>query len=169
MFKAIACCSLVLFCAGCASNLKVFDAQQKEAKGVPIATPVLVKITTTTKYVVDPKNKDYEQYCVDEQSETYKTLPLGDLYFVNFDSAEFGKSEFAVSFNDSGLLKSVTLNSDPKIAENIDATGKLVSAVAGAAKTFSLLGVPEPAAQEKKDKFCIKKSESTQIERAVLP
>jgi hypothetical protein len=170
MLKHMTSALVFVLCAGCASNLKVYDGSKVEAKGIPIATPVLVKITTVAKYEVDPKNKGYASYCVDDQSEAYKTLPLGDLYYVTFESAKFGKSEFAVNFNDSGLLKSVTLNSDPKIAENIDAAGKFVSAVASAAKTVAALDVPVVStAQEIKDKYCIKKSESARIERAVLP
>lgn len=70
-------------------------------------------------------------------------------------------------------MQDLTLNSHdpefPKIAENIDAAGKFVSAVAGAAKIFATLEAPVYTAQEKTDKYCIMKSESARIERATLP
>lgn len=167
---------LLVLCAGCASDLLVFDSKGATAKGVPVGTPVLVKVTTTTTYAVDPNNEKYSSYCVDDASESYKVLPLGDLYFVTFNSAALGKSEFSLDFNDSGLLKTVKLNSDPRTAENIEATSKVIDSIAEVAKTGGLGAAmaprpPEdrPTAEQTKRQYCIKKSETTIIQRATLP
>ena len=162
---------LVCLSSACASDLVVFDSKGAAAKGVPVGTAVLVKVTTTTSYTVDPRNTEHGAYCVDDTAESYKVLPLGDLYFVSFKAAELGKSEFSVDFNDSGLLKSVKLNSDPRAAENIEAASKLISSVAEVAKPLGLgvAMIPDPTAQQKKNQYCIKKSETTRIERAKLP
>ena len=161
--------SLVL-CVGCASDLLVFNSTGTEAKGVPVGTPVLVKVTTTTTYSVDPNNAKYSTYCVDDTSESYKVMPLGDLYFVTFDSAALGKSEFSIDFNDAGLLKTVKLNSDPKTAENIEAASKVISSIAEVAKVAAPAAmIADPTAQQKKTQHCIKKGETTRIERTKLP
>jgi hypothetical protein len=160
---------------GCASDLRVYDASSNPAKGIPLATPVLVKVTTQTTYEVDPAHTDFAKYCVSDTTEKYDVMPLGDRFFVTFDSAPPGKSEFSVDFNDSGLLKNVKLNSDPRVPETIEAGAKLVSSVAEVAKAAGLapLGIAadgqRKTAQERKKQYCIKSQESTTIQRAKLP
>ncbi len=103
--------SIVLL-GGCASSLKTFDAQKNPSVGIPVGSPVLVKITEKTTYEVDPKHKEFENYCKPDVNATYKFLPLGERVYIAFDPAIWGKGEFKVEFNDNGALKSVSLNSD---------------------------------------------------------
>lgn len=169
LFFLVACC---VGLTGCASSLKTYDDKKQPSVGIPIGIPVLVKITEQTAYEVDPKNKDYVGYCIPDINATYQFFALGERSYIAFEPASLGNGEFKVEFNDSGMLKTVSLNSD---------------ATAGAEKVYDLLktvlpyvAAPKPTAevkalvmkdtaQEKKDKYCIKKStEVISVERVVI-
>ncbi len=156
---ALAIISSIL-ATGCASSLKTFDANSKPTVGIPIGTPVLVKITEETSYEVDPNNGKYESYCKPDLNSKYQFLALGERSFIAFDPAPLGKGEFKVEFNDAGVLKTVSLNSDATAATK-EVSGLLDT-------VLPYLAAPKPApsaqalpsdttAQGIKDKYCIKK------------
>lgn len=159
-----------IFIGGCASYLKTFDAQKNPSVGIPIGTPVLVKITERTAYEVDPKHKEFESYCKSDINATYKFFPLGERSYIAFDPAVFGKGEFKVEFNDSGALKSVSLNSDA--TAGVQSVNELLGTVLpylAAPKAEMKAAVEKDTAQEKKDKYCIKKgTEVTSVERVEI-
>ena len=149
-----------IFASGCASSLKTFNADSKPTVGIPIGTPVLVEIIEETNYQVDPAHPEYKEYCTPDTNSRYEFLALGERSFIAFDPAPLGKGEFKVEFNDAGVLKSVSLNSDATAgAEKI--TGILSTVlpyIAAPKPTPSALALPPDAtAQGKKDKYCIAK------------
>lgn len=155
--------------SGCASSLKTFDPQQRPSVGIPISTPVLVKITEKTTYEVDPKHKDLETYCEPDVDSSYKFFPLGDRSYVAFEPAALGKGEFKVEFNDNGTLKAISLNSDATAgAQSVNDLLKTVLPYMAAPKPAPAVkaAAVEHTAQEIKDKYCIKKgTEVTSVER----
>lgn len=163
---AVSCTAML---AGCASSLKTYDSQKQPSVGIPIGTPVLVKITEQTTYQVDARNKQFEDYCTAEISSKYEFLALGERSYIAFDPAPLGKGEFKVEFNDAGVLKTVSLNSDA--TAGVEKVGDLLGTV------LPYLAAPKPTvetkaleaggtAQEKKEKYCIKKgTELISVER----
>lgn len=107
----------IFLLSGCASSLKVTDSDKTSGlPGVPVSAPLLVEVVTTTTYrgVGDPpEGCDLEVYCAARASAQATFLPLGRTYYVNYDSAQFAKSEFNLKFAESGVLTGVTLNSTP--------------------------------------------------------
>lgn len=149
-----------LLASGCASSLKTFNAESQPTVGIPIGTPVLVEITEETAYEVDPNNAKYESYCKPDLNSKYQFLALGERSYIAFDPAPLGKGEFKVEFNDSGVLKSVSLNSDA--TAGIDKVTGLLDTVlpylAAPKPTPSAQALPaDTTAQGNKDKYCIKK------------
>lgn len=149
-----------LFASGCASSLKTFNADSKPTVGIPIGTPVLVEITEETTYEVDPNNMKYATYCTADLNSKYQFLALGERSFIAFDPAPFGKGEFKVEFNDAGVLKSVSLNSDAtagteKITGLLDTVLPYLAAPKPTPSAQTL--APDTTAQGNKDKYCIKK------------
>lgn len=176
MFIGIGCMT------GCASSLKTYDDQRNPSVGVPVATPVLVKITEQTTYKTIDEQRQYAKYCTPEINIRLDYLALGERSFITFHPAPFGKAEFALEYNESGSLKSVSLGSDA--SAGIEKVNELVSTVLpyfASAKT-SPTNI-EPSNQEKlltqddnetslgeslgknakdmKDKFCL--SEGTKV------
>ncbi|MFV8440478.1 hypothetical protein [Vibrio owensii] len=117
----------LLFLTACSSDLEVYDGKQKAVPGIPINVPQLVKITTKTTYKVVDGSEKYKDLCSPEENSKFDVLPLGERYFVSFDSAAMGDSEFSVEFNDKGLVKSVKLNSEA--SSGVEQTTALLSAV----------------------------------------
>lgn len=182
--KSLICVFLVLL-AGCASHLTVstgFDQNKKliPLAGIPLRRTATVEVTTTTKYKVSPEHKECEFVCdVDDVSTGVEFWPIGAEYFASFKPAPFGKSEFKLELNDSGALKSISLNSDPQVPQNIEAVSKLLSAampalmpaapaaaaglapanVPGGAAGSVKCGVVGQTMQQKKDLYCIKASQ----------
>jgi hypothetical protein len=156
---------------GCASELKVFDPNG-EVKGFPILAPVAVKVITTTTYEVDPNHKEFKDYCTPDSSEDTKVLPLGDRYFVTFDPAHLGKSEFKLEFTETALVKQVSLNSDPEVPEVLAEASKLLGQIlpvlTPAPVKVSAAEEKERTAQEKKQSYCIKKSTKIELERLTV-
>ncbi len=150
----------LLLASGCASSLKTFNAKGEPTVGIPIGTPVLVEITEETTYEVDPKNVGYESYCKSDINSKFQLLALGERSFIAFDPAPLGKGEFKVEFNDAGVLKSVSLNSDAtagteKITGLLDTVLPYLAAPKPTASALAL--PPDTSAQENKEKYCIKK------------
>jgi hypothetical protein len=155
---------------GCASSLKTYDGQKQSSVGVPVATPVLVKITEITTYKSIDNQKEHAKYCTPETVVRFDYLALGERSYITFEPAPFGKAEFALEYNESGSLKSVSLGSDA--SAGVEKVNELVSTVlpyvastkfASADQTKllagtdqKLFGAPlEKTAQEMKDKFCL--------------
>lgn len=157
---------LILLTSGCASSLETYNHEWVASPGVPIYTPILVEVTTETTYKVDPKHNEYASYCTPDEKSTIEFFPLGEVYFLNFNSSTFGKSEFAITFSDKGVLTSVTLNSDPKIAENVEQISGLLGTVLPflsapketEAAEFVMTDPETVAAQKIKETYCIKSS-----------
>ena len=156
--------------SGCASSLKTFDSNKKESVGIPIATPVLVKITEKTTYEVDPNNSKFKSYCTPDVNTKYQFMALGERSYLAFKPAFLGKGEFKVEFTDSGTLKAVSLNSDATAgADKVgDLLGTVLPFIAAPKPTVEIKTVaPEDTAQKTKDKYCLKKgTEVVSVERA---
>jgi len=160
MLKFILIASGLALISGCASTLKVYDASNNEAKGVPINVPQLVEVTTTTSYKVAKGSEKYKDLCTPEVSSELEFLPLGERYYVTFDPATLGDGEFSVEFNEKGLVKSVTLNS--KASAGAEQANALLSTALPFIKapkldqeTKSLTGEAD-SAQKLKAKHCLK-------------
>lgn len=158
------------FITGCASSLKTYNDQNEPSVGVPVAAPVLVKITEVTTYKSIDNETEHAKYCTPETNVRFDYLALGERSYITFKPAPFGKAEFALEYNESGSLKSVSLGSDA--SAGVEKVNELVSTVlpyiastkvasADQAKLLTeddkkLLGAPsEKTAQEMKDKFCL--------------
>jgi hypothetical protein len=163
--------AIAMTSCGCASTLQTFDSKKTEMAGVPVSVPVLVKITESVKYVPAPNAGTNESYCTPERNSRYAFMPLGERIYVNFDSAPFGKGEFKLEFNDSGLMKSVSLNSDATAgAEQISGLIGTILPYLSAPKSVAdtrptSMNVTDPdtaaaagtePAQALKDRYCLK-------------
>ncbi len=160
--------------AGCASSLRTFGADGRPAIGIPVASRVLVRITETTSYVVDPANPGYSGYCMPETNARYDFLPIGERIFVAFEPAALGSGEFKLELTESGVLKSVSLNSDA--TSGADEVGELLAAVlpyVASPKPVSegaLLRGADETAQQVKTRYCLKAGTAvTGIERVAVP
>jgi hypothetical protein len=157
--------------AACASDLAVYRADGARAPGVPAHAPVVVEVTTTNHYQVDARHPEQAHYCVDDETVALQVLPLGELYYVDVEPAPLGGAEFSVSFAESGLLRGVTLNSDPEVAETIEAAGRLLEGAAPIAEVALAPAAPAAAtdAQRMKARYCLRAGQEVRIERAKLP
>jgi hypothetical protein len=118
--------------AGCASKLVIYSANENpnEVKGIRVRAPA--------SYVV---TKEIEtQKCPTRTEDSIIHLPVGEAYDITFDPAPFGKAEFAVSFSDTGVLRQISLNSTPQVAETIKAVAELTEKVS----EFVPLGIKAP-------------------------
>jgi len=160
MLKSVLIVSGLVLISGCASTLKVYDASNNEAKGVPINVPQLMEVTTTTSYKVAKGNEQYKDLCTPEVSSKLEFLPLGERYYITFDPATLGDGEFSVEFNDKGLVKSVTLNSKASAGAEqanalISAALPFIKAPKSVSEKMSLIGEND-SAQKLKAKYCLK-------------
>ncbi len=115
---------LLISMTGCASKLVVYSANDNPniIKGIRVYAPASYILT-----------KEIEtERCPPKTEESIIHLPHGDAYDITFESAPFAKSEFSVIFNDNGLLKQVTLNSTPQVADTIKALGELTEKISAA-------------------------------------
>lgn len=121
--------------AGCA-RLEIAEAVPGRHQGIRVRTPVSYIIVKQVTRKSGLKQK----------VEEIVHLPVGEAYDVDVRPAWFGKTEFSVSFNDQGVLKQVTLNSDPKVVETIQAVGSVLEKVPG----FRALAAPpdDPVVEE---------------------
>ncbi|MCG6316723.1 hypothetical protein K6U66_02795 [Vibrio alginolyticus] len=105
----------VALMSGCASQIKIYDAEKNEMPGVPVNQPLLVEVVKETSYKVAPgsEHQAYEDLCKEKvENSNYEFLPLGERHYIGFDAAALGKGEFKLEFNDSGVMKIVSVNSD---------------------------------------------------------
>lgn len=102
---------VAIFAGGCASNLDTFDAGGNASPGIPVATPVLARVTTDVVY----KQVDASvpaKFCEKETLAELRFLPLGKKIYLKFDPAALAKGDFKLEFSDSGVLKTVSVNSE---------------------------------------------------------
>ena len=93
--------------------------QTKRVKGI--------RIHEIVSYVVTKKIKT--QKCPERIENSIVHLAVGPAYDINVEPSTFAKSEFSVQFFDTGVLKQVTLNSTPQVAETINAVANLAEKV----------------------------------------
>lgn len=149
--------------AACASSLKSFDAEGRALTGVPIRAPMLVEVTRVTTYTARPHAGDDAAFCRPDTAVTLEVMPLGRLFYLNVQPADFGKAEFKLELTEAGTLKSVSLNSDPRTAESMKELGALLGTLlpyAAAPKEAPADARKAPTAdataQELRDKHCIR-------------
>lgn len=160
--------------AGCASSLKTIGADGAPVLGIPVASRVLVRVTETTTFVVDPANPAYAAYCTPETSSRYEFMPLGEPFYVVFEPAALGKGEFRLELAESGVLKSVSLNSDATagaddVGELLAAVLPFVAAPRREPEAAGMVGADDTA-QKLKTRYCLKNGTAvTLIERVTIP
>jgi hypothetical protein len=159
-------------CAGCAASLQTFDSASQPTVGIPVSTPVLVKITEMTTYQPAPSGSAYAAYCTEEINSTFQFLALGERSFISFKPAQLGKAEFKLEFSDSGVLKGVSLNSDATAGVE-QVAGFLETVLPYVASTKAMpdvkAGDAGDTSQSLKDKYCLKKGkEILSIERLTM-
>ena len=111
---------------GCAARLSVYSAQDhpNEFRGIRVHTPV--------SYMI--RKEIQTEKCPLRVEDEIIHLPIGEAYDINFTPALLGKNEFTVSFSENGMLKQVSLNSTPQVAEMIKALGELTEKFGAALK-----------------------------------
>jgi hypothetical protein len=117
----------VLF--GCSATLRT----------VPVTDPAVfhgVRVRALETYVV--KKQYVTERCQPQTIESIAHLPLGRAYDVSFSGGRLADNQFSVSFGDNGMLKQVTLNSDPQLDESLAAAAALTERVAAAAGAASV-------------------------------
>jgi hypothetical protein len=111
-------------------------------------------VVISRKHLYTPAKKSL---CKQETIQEFVALPLGDAYTVSIDNGTlwFGSNAFSMACTDQGLLKKISLNSDPRLDDTISATASLVkevaaiAAIAAAPTTAALVDVPKPEEAEK--------------------
>ncbi len=160
---------ILVFFSGCSSSLKTFDAKQNVSVGIPINTPTLVKVTERTSYMVDPRKKEFEEFCKPSLNTTFQYQALGEQSYVAFEPALLGKGEFKIEFHENGALKSISLNSDAstgidKVNDLLKTVAPYVAAPLGLTKEMK--ATQEETAQSMRDRYCLKtQTEVISIER----
>jgi hypothetical protein len=131
MTRTVSILALVAALSGCAAKLGVTRLPASgDPQGVVYRAPVsTVVIMQKDSYTGAPP---VGQLCLQETTHEIMTLPLGDAYTVNIDNhfSWFAANEFSMSFSDQGVLKEVTLNSDPQVDETLTAAATLLKEVA---------------------------------------
>ena len=100
---------------------------------VPVTDPAVfhgIRVRALETYVV--KKQYVTEKCQPQTIESIAHLPLGRAYDVNFSGGWLAANQFSVSFGDNGMLKQVTLNSDPQLDESLAAAAALTERVAAA-------------------------------------
>ena len=113
---------------GCSATLRT----------VPVTDPAEfhgIRVRALETYVV--KKQYLTEKCKPQTIESIAHLPLGRAYDVNFSGGRFADNQFSVSFGDNGMLKQVTLNSDPQVDESLAAVAALTERVSAAAGVAS--------------------------------
>ena len=105
---------MILLNTGCSTKLQTFDSSANATKGIPVPTPLLVKVTTTTSFKAIPGTTKAEAKICDssEVVESYDYISSGDFYYVNFDPSQFADGSFEINFNDKGLASKISVNSE---------------------------------------------------------
>jgi hypothetical protein len=143
------------FLSGCASNFATYNSNGEVTDGIPVAAPVLVKVTTKDIYTPIATAGGNASYCTEELKTEYKFLPLGEKTYIAFSPASLAKGEFKVELSDSGALKSISINSDASsgVAEVNTLLGTVLPYLAKPKEEAKSAGIP---AQNIKDQYCLK-------------
>lgn len=114
------------FClSGCSADLVVHNVKDTSVfNGIRVYSLANFKVTKTTQ----------TRNCPAQTTQAIVQLPLGEPYDVTVKNSWFAKSEFSVLFNDAGLLKQVTVNSTPQLAETLTAMAALAKSIGEATK-----------------------------------
>jgi hypothetical protein len=116
---------MLLCLSACSADLVVHNVKDTSVfNGIRVYSPANFKVTTTT----------LTSNCPPLTTQAIVQLPLGEPYDVTVNTSWFAKSEFSVLFNDAGLLKQVTVNSTPQLAETLTAMAALAKSIGEAAK-----------------------------------
>ncbi len=146
---------MAVLCGGCTADLMVYDNAGALAKGVPFRTAeVYVAEGYLTAHSTGGTCNEKTRY------QKFVSLPLGDQYFAHIETGEWTGSEFSISYNDNGGLKEVSLNSEPKFADNLGAITDFVSKAVPALVPTPAAGTAETALRD--DRAC-DRGESLQI------
>jgi hypothetical protein len=121
MLRIIATSSALLL-TGCASSLQVWDAQRSPIEGVPFRAAEVYRVRGTYT-----RHTEHGEACTRAPFERTTSLPTGNLYFANVHAAEFAKTEFGMTFAESGALASITMNSEPTAPQTIEAVTTALS------------------------------------------
>ena len=124
---------------GLAASLQVGCSATLET--VAVSDPAVfhgIRVRALETYVV--KKQVLTERCQPQTVESIAHLPLGRAYDVNFSGGRLADNQFSVSFADNGMLKQVTLNSDPQVDEGLTAGAALTESLAAAAGGASLAG-----------------------------
>jgi len=95
-----------------------------------------IRVRALETYVV--KKQYITERCQPQTLESIAHLPLGRAYDVSFSGGRLADNQFSVSFADNGMLKQVTLNSDPQLDESLSAAAALTEKVAASAGVASV-------------------------------
>ena len=116
---------LSLCVSACSADLVVHNVNDPTVfNGIRAFSPANFKVTKTT----------LTRDCPAQTTQTIVQLPLGEPYDVTVKTSWFAKSEFSVLFNDAGLLKQVTVNSTPQLADTLTAMAALAKSVGESTK-----------------------------------
>ena len=113
---------------GCSASLRT----------VPVKDPAVfhgIRVRALETYVV--RKQTTTEKCQPRIIESIAHLPLGRAYDVGFNGGRLADNQFSVSFGDNGMLKQVTLNSDPQLDESLAAAAALAERIAAAAGVAS--------------------------------
>lgn len=104
--------SMAFVLLGCATSIKT-TGEKGELPGIPIATPVVAKVTAITSFRPLSGSQKFSEFCRDEETiESIQVLPLGDIYYLDVKAPPFGKTDFTLELKDSGALSKLVLNFD---------------------------------------------------------
>lgn len=117
--------ALALF--GCATELKTFNQDGTESKGIPVPKPKLVKVIKTTYFQPITGARNPELCTETKTSESYDYVTSDEYYYVNFLPSEFAKGTIGVNFNDKGLASSISVNSEANTG--VDSVNSLLGTV----------------------------------------
>ncbi|GEM_PF-4435787 len=89
--------------------------------------PVTVLVTEVTEFRLKPDaDESLGWLCSNESRQSFEALPIGDLYFVNYDAGWLAKTEFNAQFHENGILKSISINGDP--SQVVESSAGLIEA-----------------------------------------
>ena len=116
----LAVTGILLCISACSADLVVRGAKDPTVfNGIRVYTPA--NLIVTTRILTDN--------CLPKSTQSIVQLPVGDPYDITVKPAWFAKSEFRLMLTDTGLLKEVTLNSTPQLAENLTAMATQAKAI----------------------------------------
>lgn len=126
--KLLSIAFIAMFLTACAASLEIFDSSNNSVKGVPFRAPALYVFSGDfTMYSKDTKDPNEEKNCVDAPFFEIHSLPLGEQYYANVETALLAKSEFSIQFAEQGTLKEIALNSDTTVDDVASGVTKLLS------------------------------------------